>query len=130
MSTGDRPVEYLTLEDLLNLVRALGVGPVRDVGLLDSSVHRPQAAFMGQKAYPSVQSKAAALMHSFSSNHALVDGNRRLALLATAVFLRLNGLDLALSDDEVFDLTMAVAFGQLTADEIAARLRVSSANQP
>lgn len=130
MNPPERPVEYLTLEDLLDLARALGVGPVRDVGLLDSAAHRPQSGFLGQSAYTSIADKAAALMHSVCSNHALVDGNKRLALLATAVFLRINGHDLDLSDDEAFDLTMAVAAGHLTAEEIAARLRLSPVTQP
>ena len=130
MSTADRPVEYLTLEDLLDLARALDIGPVRDIGLLDSAAHRPQSGFMGQRAYPAITDKAAALMHSVCANHALVDGNKRLALLATAVFLRINGWDLTLSDDEAFDLTMDVAAGSLTAEEIAAGLRVAPLSQP
>ena len=56
--------EYLSLEDLLDLVNALGAGPVRDLGLLDSACHRPRASFFGQEAYPTLTGKAAALMHS------------------------------------------------------------------
>jgi len=118
-------VEYLTLEDVLGLVNALGAGPVRDLGLLDSACHRPQAGFFGQEAYPTLAGKAAALMHSLACNHALVDGNKRLALLATVVFLRVNGHRLDLTDDEAFDLTMSVAAGQLDADGIEKRLRLA-----
>lgn len=120
-------VEYLTLEDMLDLVKALGAGPVRDLGLLDSACHRPQAGFFGQDAYPSLSGKAAALMHSLACNHALVDGNKRLALLATVVFLRVNGHRLDLTDDEAFDLTMSVAAGQLDADGIEKHLRLAQA---
>jgi death on curing protein len=120
-------VEYLTLEDALGLVKALGAGPVRDLGLLDSSCHRPQAGFFGQEAYPTLSAKAAALMHSLACNHALVDGNKRLALLATVVFLRVNGHRLDLTDDEAFELTMSVAAGQLDADGIEKRLRLTQA---
>jgi death-on-curing protein len=119
----DGTIEYLTLRDLLALVKALNVGPVRDLGLLDSAAHRPRSSFAGRQAYPTVQAKAAALMHSVVCNHALVDGNKRLGLLATAVFLRINGLDLDLDDDEAFELTMSVAAGQLSADDIEKRLR-------
>jgi death on curing protein len=119
--------EYLSLEDLLDLVNALKAGPVRDLGLLDSACHRPQASFFGQEAYPTVAGKAAALMHSLAGNHALVDGNKRLALLATAVFLRVSGYVLDLADDEAFALTMAVAAGQLNADEIQQQLRLALA---
>jgi death on curing protein len=119
----DVSVEYLTLEDVLGLVNALSAGPVRDLGLLDSACHRPKAGFFGQQAYPTLAGKAAALMHSLACNHALVDGNKRLALLATVVFLRVNGHRLDLTDDEAFDLTLSVAAGQLDADGIEKRLR-------
>lgn len=118
--------EYLSLEDLLDLVNALG-GPIRDLGLLDSACHRPQASLFGQEAYPTLAGKAAALLHSVACNHALVDGNKRLALLATVVFLRINGYVLDLTDDEAFDLTMSVAAGQLDAEGICKRLRLAKA---
>lgn len=107
------------------MVKDLDAGPVRDLGLLDSACHRPQARFFGQEAYPSLSAKAAALVHSLACNHGLVDGNKRLALLATAVFLRINGYTLDLTDDEAFDLTISVAEGQLDADGIRERLRLA-----
>jgi|SRR5580698_87658 death-on-curing family protein len=76
---------------------------------------------------PTLSGKAAALMHSLACNHALVDGNKRLVLLATVVFLRVNGHRLDLTDDEAFDLTMSVAAGQLDADGIEKRLRLALA---
>jgi death-on-curing protein len=127
MSDPDPGPEYLSLEDLLDLATTLGAGPVRDLGLLDSACHRPQAAFFGQEAYPTLSGKAAALMHSLACNHALVDGTKRLALLATAVFLRINGYLLDLTDDEAFDLTVSAAAGQLDADGIQKRLRLAPA---
>jgi death-on-curing protein len=111
----DPDVEYLTLEDLLGLVTVLGAGPVRDLGLLDSACHRPGSGLFGQQAYPALAGKAAALMHSLAGNHALADGNKRLALLATAVFLRINGFRLDLADDEAFELTISVAAGKTDA---------------
>ena len=119
--------EYLSLEDLLDLVNALRAGPVRDLGLLDSACQRPQASFFGRQAYPTLTGKAAALMHSLAAHHALVDGNKRLALLATAVFLRINGYVLDLGDDEAFALAMSVAAGQLDADGIQKQLRLAPA---
>jgi death-on-curing protein len=127
VTDGAPSTEYLSLEDLLDLVNALGAGPVRDLGLLDSACHRPQATLLGQDAYPTLRSKAAALMHSLACNHALVDGNKRLALLATVVFLRINGYSLDLTDDEAFDLTMSIAAGQLDADGIQLKLRLAQA---
>ena len=117
-------VEYLDLEDLLGLVRALRVGPVRDVGLLDSAGARPRSSALGEDAYPSLDLKAAALLHSIARNHALVDGNKRLAWLATVVFLDLNDHAPDLDDDAAFDLVIDAAQGSVEVEEIAARLRI------
>ena len=117
-------VEYLDLEDLLAMVRALEAGPVRDVGLLDSAAARPRSSAFGQEAYPTIVLKAAALLHSLARNHALVDGNKRLAWLATVVFLDLDAHATRVSHDEAFDLVMDVSRGMLDVDEIATRLRV------
>lgn len=116
-------VEYLTTEDLLRFTRALGAGPVRDVGLLESAVARPATSVFGADAYPDLELKAAALMHSLGRNHALVDGNKRLCLLAGLTFLRLNGHTARWSQDEAFSLVMGIADGSLDLDQIAARLR-------
>lgn len=83
--------EFLSLEDLLRIVEAAGLGPVRDVGLLDSAAHRPQTSMFGQDAYPDLASKAAALLHSLAHNQPLGDGNKRLAWLAMVVFFAVNG---------------------------------------
>lgn len=115
-------VEYLTLEDLLELVRALQAGPVRDVGLLDAAAARPASSAFGEDAYLTLELKAAALLHSIVRNHALVDGNKRLALLAAAVFLDVNGRLITLDDDAAFDLVMDAAQGHLDVEEIAERL--------
>ncbi|MGC8473371.1 MAG: type II toxin-antitoxin system death-on-curing family toxin [Candidatus Dormibacteria bacterium] len=115
-------VEYLDLEDLLGLVRALGVGRVRDVGLLDSAVARPRSSAFGEDAYPRLELKAAALLHSIARNHALVDGNKRLSWLATVVFLDLNEQAPDLDDDAAFHLVMGAAQGNVEVEEIAARL--------
>ncbi len=116
---------YLTLDDLLSFVDLLGAGPVRDVGLLDSACARARSSAFGHDAYPSVELKAAALLHSICGNHALVDGNKRLGLVATVTFLRANGHRYELGDQEWFELVMSVAAGEIDVPEIAARLRVS-----
>ena len=96
---------YLTLPELMHVAeRTLGPDvPVRDHGLLVSALARPQATAFGEDAYPSLEEKAAALLHSLARNHALVDGNKRLALAATIAFLGLNGRRLTLSNDEAYD---------------------------
>jgi death on curing protein len=115
-------VDYLDLEDLLTLTRLLGAGPVRDPGLLEAAAARPQTSLFGEDAYPSVHLKAAALMHSVCKNHALVDGNKRLALLATVTFLRANGEPVRLAQDEAYELVMGVAEGRVDLPEIARAL--------
>lgn len=115
-------VEYLDFEDVLGLVRRLGAGPVRDVGLLDAAVARPRSSAFGADAYPTLELKAAALLHSIVRNHALVDGNKRLAWLATVAFLDLNGRPVTLDDDTAFALVMETAEDQVDVTQIAQRL--------
>jgi death-on-curing protein len=123
-------VTYLDLEDLLTLARALGVGPVRDVGLLDAAVSRPRSSAFGRDAYPTLTLKAAALLHSLVRNHALIDGNKRLAWLALTVFLDLNGLAIEMTDDAAFELVMDAAEGKADLQEIADRLVVLAVPDP
>lgn len=115
-------VEYLDLEDLLALTEDIRAGPVRDAGLLEAAVARPRTTVFGEDAYLTLLDKAAALLHSICRNHGLVDGNKRLAWLATDVFLRINGVVLVLPDDDAFGLVMAVADGSIDVAEIAAAL--------
>ena len=119
------PVEYLDLDDLIDLAIALlgDPPPIRDVGLLGSAAARPQATAFGRDAYPDVVTKAAALLQSIVNNHALVDGNKRLGWLATAVFLEINEASVATAAvDDVYDLVLGVASATSSIEEIAERL--------
>lgn len=113
---------YLTTEDLLALIDDLGVGPLRDLGLLESAAHRPTTSLWGSEAYPTVFLKASALLESVVNNHALADGNKRLGWLATLVFLDLNGIWIEAPDDDAYDLVIAVAGGAATLPEVARHL--------
>lgn len=118
-------VEYLDVEDLLELARRLlgDPPPVRDLGLLGAAAARPQASAFGEDAYQDIWSKAGALLHSIVSNHPLVDGNKRLGWLATAVFLELNEASVSTAtNDDVYDLVMAVATSALSVGDIAETL--------
>ena len=118
-------VEFLDLDDVVDLARRLlGVPPpVRDVGLLGSAVARPQTTVGGEDAYPTIWLKAAALLQSVVSNHALVDGNKRLGWLSAAVFLEINGSSVAAaSNDAVYELVMEVASTGSDVERIAAVL--------
>lgn len=102
---------FLTTEDLLALAADLNVGPVRDLGLLESAAHRPTTSLFGSDAYETLFLKAAALLDSVVNNHALVDGNKRLGWLATVVFLDVNGVWIEAPDDAAYELVIAVASG-------------------
>lgn len=119
------PTEFLDLDDLL-LIAGLAISGevvVRDYGLLASALARPQTTVFGEDAYPSLHLKAAALLHSLACNHPLIDGNKRLAWLATYTFLDINGHPPITSDDDVVELVVAVADGTLTdVEKVAERL--------
>jgi death-on-curing protein len=118
-----RPLDFLTVEDLLEIASGvLDDVAVRDAGLLSSAAARPQTTVLGDDAYPTFAGKAAALMHAVARNHALVDGNKRLAWAATRVFCLLNGRDLGLDVDAAEALVVGAATGELDVDAIAARL--------
>ncbi len=122
------PIEYLQLDDLIELtILLLGEPPpIRDIGLLGSAAARPQTTAFGEDAYPDVWTKSAALLQSILKNHALIDGNKRLGWLATAVFLELNGQTPSkLSNDVVYELVYGVAAGEHSVDEIASLIRAA-----
>lgn len=103
--------EYPTIEDLLGIAEMLGEPVVRDLGLLEAAVARPQASAFGADAYPDLHTKAAALLESIVRNHALVDGNKRLGWVGTGLFYRLNRHHLLADRAEAFKLVIAVAEG-------------------
>ncbi|MER5895864.1 Fic family protein [Streptomyces sp. NPDC001876] len=117
-------MQYLTLPELLNLAERLGTADVRDYGLLDSALARPQASVFGQDAYPDVWQKAAALMESLARNYGLVDGNKRIAWYATWVFLHMNGhpLDAGFDVDDAERFVLDVCQGALDMPKIAEQL--------
>ncbi len=124
---------YLTLPELLRIAaRVLGSDPpIRDVGLLESAVARPQATAFGADAYPDLDGKAAALLQSLARNHALVDGNKRLALAAVIAFYGVNGRRLTLTNDEAYDFVIDVATGRLdSVEKITTRLRNATEPRP
>ncbi|TQF05228.1 type II toxin-antitoxin system death-on-curing family toxin [Kitasatospora acidiphila] len=121
-------MKYLTAREVLDLSELACQGQsmgVRDLGLLDSAVHRPRSEMFGIEAYTSVWEKAAALLQSLTINHPFVDGNKRTAWMCTVVFLDLNGAEmLAVDQDQAYKLVVGVAAGVLhEISDIAQRLR-------
>lgn len=116
-------VEYLSEEQILYLHRAVikaagGRGGVRDRGLLRSALSRPAASFAGQDLHVSIAAKTAALMHALVSNHAFIDGNKRVAVAAAELFLQVNGRRLSADDQALEEVTMAAAAGGLGVEEL------------
>jgi death-on-curing protein len=125
-------VIFLDLESLLHVAaRTLGGPPeIRDRGLLQAALLRPQTTAFGEDAYPDMHDKAAALIHSLARNHALVDGNKRVSLAATIAFYGMNGIQLTFTNDEAYDFVIAVATGRLDdVPTIAAVLRGDHASR-
>lgn len=119
-------VVHLTTEQALLIAEVAVDGPVqvRDLGLLDAAVHRPQAEMFGVAAYGDLFEQAAALLHGTVTSHPLVDGNKRLGWLAMWVFLAKNGVEVDAEDDEAYDLVIGIAAGEhREVDDIADRLR-------
>lgn len=118
--------EFLTVEDVLVAsAAATGMQPVvLDPGLLETVVFRPRATVFGEPAYPDVHQQAAALLQSLIKNHPFQDGDKRTALISTLLFLGLNEWHSIASQDDLFDLVIAIATDDLPdATSIAERLR-------
>jgi death-on-curing protein len=117
---------FLDREGYLTGARVAVGGPVQvhDEGSLDSALARPRASAGGMDAYDDFYEKAGALLQSLACNHPLVDGNKRAALMATLLFLRVNGVDVkALDEDGAVEFVLQVATSQVTSVKvIAARL--------
>ena len=115
--------EFLTMQDLVRIACRVTGGrdaPVRDWGLLESAAARPRTSVFGADAYPTLHEKVAALTHSLARNHALLDGNKRLAFMAAFTMYAINGYDLDPPSPEEGDTFFrAVAQGDLEVDHIA-----------
>jgi death-on-curing protein len=117
-------VEYLRPEDVVAMnAHFVGEGALRDFGLLDSAVHRPQTTIWGEDAYPSLVEKAAALMHSLARNHAFIDGNKRTAAMAVVIFLEMNGSAVHIEDGVLVALALGVAEGLFDVTDVAQQLK-------
>lgn len=100
-----------------------GSDGVRDMALLESAVAAPQASYGGQSVYANMAEIAAAYLFYLCRNHPFIDGNKRTALGACIVFLRLNGIEPKADAPEWEELALAVASSVLDRDETTARLR-------
>ena len=120
-------VVFLTVDIVLalharQLERFGGGAGLRDRGLLESAVAQPQASFGGTFAHEGLFAMAAAYLFHLVSNHAFIDGNKRVGLLAAQVFLHLNGIVILGESEAFYALTMGVAEGRLDKSAVTAEL--------
>ena len=124
-------IRYLTSEQVLFIHARLlaetgGEHGIRDLGLLQSAVARPQAIFDGSEFYPDIHQKAAALVESLINNHPFVDGNKRTGITAAAMFLKINNFSLTASNQEVESFVLSIASGEQTVESITEWLKSHS----
>lgn len=115
-------MQYLSLEDALQQIAIAGFY-VKDAGLLDSALARPQTSVFGEDAYPTLEVKAAAMTHSVIKNHPMVDGNERTSWFLLNAFLYINGYLLEMSTEEGLEFTLGVATDQLSLEQAAEKIR-------
>lgn len=113
----------LTIDEIIALhskliARTGGSDGLRDLGLLESAVYSANSSFGGEEIYPTVIQKAARLMYALVSNHAFVDGNKRIGVFVMLMTLRLNGITLQYTQAELIELGLAAAEGVVRYDEI------------
>ncbi|CAB4856333.1 MAG: type II toxin-antitoxin system death-on-curing family toxin [Actinobacteria bacterium] len=120
------PIDFLDLQDLIEIGKSLiSDFRIRDEGLLESAAMRPQTTIYGEDAYPTFEEKVASLIHSLARNHALIDGNKRIAWSAGRVFCLMNGRDLNMPIDDAEKMILDIAKGVIDVADIAVLLKRS-----
>ena len=125
------PAQFLTLDEALaihahQIARYGGALGVRDRGLLESALAMPAATFAGDYLHPSLPEQAAAYLFHLVKNHPFVDGNKRVGLACSLAFLRLNGIRVRATDDDLVDIVMGVAEGRRSKADVAVFFRERS----
>ena len=122
---------YVSIGDVLAIHQTLielygGSGGIRELGLVESAIARPQASFGGYDAYPTLFEKAAVLMQGLIKNHGFVDGNKRTGTAVTSIFIKLNGYKLFVTDSQLENMAVEVADDGLSLEELVAWLKKQS----
>ena len=119
-----KEIDYLELADILKLGREIIADfRVREIGLLESAVARPKTYVFGEDAYPTFAQKAATLLHSIARNHALIDGNKRLAWSAARLFCLMNDQDIKMKPDKAYEMVIGVAAGEIDLPKLTVMLK-------
>jgi len=119
--------EFLEIADIVDIHQILieqfgGMTGIRDEGLLESALSQPKATFFGELLHPTLHEQAAAYLYHIAKNHPFLDGNKRTAYGAMEAFLRLNGYNLDLSNEEAYNMVMQVAQSEMTKEELSSFL--------
>ncbi|NCN11220.1 MAG: type II toxin-antitoxin system death-on-curing family toxin [Leptospira sp.] len=114
---------FLSLEDVLlihkNQIEIYGgAGEIRDTGLLESAINQPMTSFDGISLHPTIIEKAAAYLYYLCKNHPFLDGNKRVALASSLVFLDINGYDILDPNETLYDFVIGVAEGKFKIEDI------------
>jgi death on curing protein len=127
-------MRYLTIDELIYINEQVtsastkihtivdGKRKVRDMGLLEAAAGRPMTTVFGEDAYPTLQEKAAALLHSIARNHPFADGNKRTATVAAVFMLEVNGLCVTWDAEQALTTIVEMAEGERDVDAFAAWL--------
>ncbi len=126
-----KKILYISLDEVIAIHESMideygGSHGIRDLGLIQSALARPQATFGGEDLYGDIFDKAAALFHSLIFNHAFVDGNKRTTISTTARFLYKNGYNLSTDGNEFVDFPLRVENKHLSLEEISSWLKKNS----
>ncbi len=118
---------FFSFEQVIKLHSSLiektgGMDGVRDKNLLDSALKAPFQTFGGNELYPDVYDKASQLCFSLIENHPFADGNKRIGVHLTLLFLKLNNAEIEYTQKELSDFGLSVASGKMSKDEIKAWL--------
>lgn len=109
--------KVLLLHQLL-IEQTGGEDGVRDFGLLDSALEACYATFDGKELFPSKEEKAARLGCGLVSNHAFLDGNKRIGMYVMLAFLEINGISIDVSDEEIITVGLSLAEGKMNYEEL------------
>jgi len=119
-----KEIDYLELADILQLGREIIADfRVRDLGLLESALARPKTTVFCDDAYPSFPQKVATLLHTIARNHALIDGNKRLAWSAARLFCLMNDQDIKMKPDKAYEMVIGVAAGEIDLPKLTVMLK-------
>ena len=113
----------LTVDEIISIHSLLcrktgGSDGLRDRGLLESAVYSAEMTFGGAEIYQTLEEKCARLCYALTSNHPFVDGNKRIGILTMLVCLRLNGVELKFTQEELIDLSLSAASGKLSYEDV------------